>query len=181
MAEEKTQKIEREYVIPIRKYLIHKANYRKSGLALKVIKKFIAKHMKVPERDLSKVKVDTLLNQEIWFRGRRSPPARIKVKAIKTGDLVKVELAEIPKQIKFAEAKKEKYHKPAEEKKESPKSEESQEKKEQKTEEQKENEKEKEIATAEQHAKEAKAQTQAQKHVTKVDKASHPTRMALKK
>ena len=61
MAKDKIQsekKEEREYVIPLRKEWRKVANYRRTGRAVKEIKKFIARHMKVPDRDLNKVKLD---------------------------------------------------------------------------------------------------------------------------
>ena len=79
MAETKTQtvkemqKLEREYIIPLRSEWRKVANYRRTGRAVKAIKKFIAKHMKVPDRDLDKVKLDMYLNNELWFRGRKKP------------------------------------------------------------------------------------------------------------
>ena len=79
MAEEKIQAMEREYIIPLRKEWRKVASYKRTGRAVKEIKKFIAKHMKVPDRDISKVKLDIYLNNEIWFKGRTKPPAKIKV------------------------------------------------------------------------------------------------------
>ena len=56
MPEQKSEKFEREYIIPLRREWQKVANYRRTGRAVKEIKKFIAKHMKVPDRDFSKVK-----------------------------------------------------------------------------------------------------------------------------
>jgi len=120
MAKEKkpeVKAVEKEYIIPLRKEWRKVANYRRTGRAIKSIKQFIARHMKIPDRDVSKVKLDIWLNQEIWFRGRKKPPAKIKVRAKKEGDLVKVELAELPEFVKFEKAKREKQHKPAEKQK----------------------------------------------------------------
>ena len=179
MAEKETTKVqtlEREYIIPLRNEWRKVANYRRTGRAIKFIKEFIAKHMKVPDRDVSKVKLDIYLNQEIFFRGRKKPPAKIKVKAKRDGDLVKVELAELPKHIRFLKQKHEKKHKPSEKTKEAPK----EEKKEEKTEEEKKEEKEKEQSVAEQKEQFTEQQTKAQKHTTKV-KETKFHRMAMKK
>lgn len=178
MAETKTQTLEREYIIPLRAEWRKVANYRRTGKAVKAIKKFIARHMKIQDRDLDKVKLDTYLNQEVWFRGRKKPPAKIKVRAIRDGEFVRVELAEMPEAIKFAKLKHEKMHKPGEktkveEKKEEPKPE-------GKTEEEKKEESEKEEAVAQVREADAKQQAKAQKHTTAVkDPGFH--RMALKK
>jgi large subunit ribosomal protein L31e len=170
--------LEREYTIPLRNEWRKVAHYRRTGRAVKEIKKFIARHMKVPEHDTDKVKLDMWLNQEIWFKGRRKPPAKIRVKAIKdsTG-LVRVELAELPDFVKFEKAKFERRHKPSEKSKEPEKKEE---KPEEKTEEQKKDEKEKEQSVADIHALEAKQQIKAQKHLTAAKEPGFH-RMALKK
>ncbi len=168
--------LEREYVIPLRNEWRKIANYRRTGRAVKTIKKFIARHMKVPERDLTKVKLDVYLNQEIWFRGRKKPPAKIKVKAIKEGGTVKVELAEMPEHWKFVKEKHERKHKSIEKPKEIPK----EETKDERTEEEKKAESEKEKSVAEAHQVEAKQQAKAQKHTTKAKEPGFH-RMALKK
>ena len=116
--ETKTEMV-REYVIPLRNEWRKVANYRRAGRAIKTIKKFIARHMKVPDRDVDKVKIDIYLNQEVWFKGKKKPPAKIKVRAIKEGDVVKVVLLEMPISVKFAKIKHERMHRqlPKEEKK----------------------------------------------------------------
>ena len=136
--------------------------------------------MKVPERDISKVKLDQWLNREVWFRGRKKPPAKIRVKAIKEGDIVKVQLAELPEFVKFEKAKQEKLHRPAEK----PKVEEKpveEEKKEEKTEEEKKDEKEKAQSTAEVREKEAKQEAKFQKSAGAQTKEPKIRRIALKK
>jgi len=179
MADKKieSQTLEREYTIPLRNEWRKVANYRRAGRAVKEIKTFIARHMKVPNRDLSKVKLDIYLNNEVWFRGRRKPPARIKVLAKKEGDLVKVELAEVPVHVKFLKKKHEKLNRPAEK----PKSPTQPiEKKEEKSKEEKKEEKEKAKSVAEQHAKQAKQEAKAQQKATSVKEPGYH-RQALKK
>jgi len=107
MAETKPteKKIEREYVITLRRFWQNVPNYERSGKAIKAIKNFIAKHMKLYDRDLDKIKLDVHMNNEVWFRGRASPPSKIKVKAIKENGIVKVELAELPEHLKFHKEK----------------------------------------------------------------------------
>jgi large subunit ribosomal protein L31e len=170
MAEEKTQKIEREMTVPLRRFWLNVARFRRGGKAIKALKKFVAKHMKVPERDTDKVKIDMYLNNEILFRGRKNPPAKVKVKATKEGDIVKVTFVETPKHVVFLKAKHEKLHKKAAEKKPEKKEEKKEETKEEKKEEveEKKVEVEKEKAVAEQGVKEAKQESIAQKHTTQV-------------
>lgn len=171
-----TKILEREYVIPLRRVWLRVPAYRRAGKSAKAIKEFIAKHMKVDDRNTDKVKLDIYLNNEIWFRGRRNPPSRIKVKAIKEEGIVKVELSEMPKHVKFLKAKHSKLSKKTGKEPEAVK----QEKEEQKTEEQKTDEKEKEKAVEEMNIKQAEQQAKAEKHITKV-KEPRIQRMALKK
>jgi large subunit ribosomal protein L31e len=168
MAEEKAKPIEREYVIPLRREWLKVEEYRRAGRAAKAVKQFIAKHMKIPERDVGKVKLDMYLNNEIWFRGKRHPPSKIKVKVIKEGDIVKVEFVETPQYVKFLKAKHERLHKEAEEeKKEEAKPEEKpREEKEIKVEEKK-TEVEKEKSVEEKQIKEAKEEKKVQLHAVK--------------
>ena len=109
MEDSKTDtKLEREYIIPLRNKWKRVPRYKKANKAVKTVKEFLVKHMKIRDGDLNKVKVDTYLNEEIWFRGIRKPPARIKVKAVKEGDIIKVTLAEFPEKLKFKKAREEK-------------------------------------------------------------------------
>jgi len=94
--------LERNYIIPLRKEWLKVPEYKRVNKAVKAVRQFIVKHMKVYDRDLKKVKIDILLNNELRFRGMRKPPAKIKVKARKQSDgTVNVELFEIPKIIQY--------------------------------------------------------------------------------
>jgi len=108
---EKTVILEREYIVPLRKEWRKVPEYKRANKAVKALKEFIAQHMQVYDRDLRKIKVDILLNNEMRYRGMRKPPARIKVKALKNDDgTVTVKLVDYPKHIEFQlarEAKKE--------------------------------------------------------------------------
>jgi len=104
MAEEKPRKIiiEREYIVPLRREWLKVAEFKRANKAVKALKQFLVQHMKVYDRDLRKIRVDILLNNEIRFRGMRKPPASIKVKAIKYDDgFVDAKLVDIPKHIEF--------------------------------------------------------------------------------
>ena len=106
MADEKkdTRKIvlEREYVVPLRREWLKVSVYKRATKASKALKEFIAKHMKIYDRDTRKVKVDIYLNNEIRFRGMKKPLAKVKVKAIKYDDgTVVVKLVQLPKHIEF--------------------------------------------------------------------------------
>ena len=84
MAKQETkEKLEREYVIPLRDKIRPVPRYRKTPKAIKSIKEFIVRHMKVYDRDLRKVKIDKFLNESMWIRGIKHPTHKIKVKAVK--------------------------------------------------------------------------------------------------
>ena len=74
---------ERIYTIPLRREFMKAPSYRKTKRALKAIKEFLIRHMKAEE-----VKIGRYLNLELWKHGRKNPPPRIKIKAIK--DIIKI-------------------------------------------------------------------------------------------
>jgi len=174
MTEEKKPEIEREYTVPLRKQVMKVPIYRRTKKAVKTLKEFLAKHMKVENRDIRKVKLNKYLNQEIWFRGIKHPPAKIKVKAKKIDGIVFVELAEIPKIVQ--------YQIDREERQKSKESLESkvEEKKEEKSEEQKKEEQEKEKATQEAGLKAQKQEAKQEKHTSK-QKQTKINRMAMQR
>jgi ribosomal protein L31E len=169
MAETKTQtnKLEREYTIPLRKEWTKVPNYKRTAKSIKAIKEFIAKHMKVPNRDLDLVKIDHYLNNEVWYRGGGTPPARVTVKAIKTGDEVLVTFVNDPAHVKHARARHSRQHVKTEKKVVAPEA-----KKEEKTEEQKKIESEKEQSAAIANEKLAEVKAKEQKHVPKDNMAN---------
>jgi len=48
--------------------------------------------MKIKNRDLKKIKIDKYLNEQMWFRGIKKPPVKIKVKAVKEKVLLRLNL-----------------------------------------------------------------------------------------
>ena len=104
----KTEKIEREYIIPLREKCRAVPRHKRTVKAIRTIKEFLARHMKVRDRDLKKIKLDKYLNEFVWSRGIKNPIHKIKVKVIKEGEIVKAELAEVPDKIKFKKAREEK-------------------------------------------------------------------------
>lgn len=156
--------IEREYTIPLRRHILKVPAYRRSRKAIKTIKIFIAKHMKVAERDVDKVKLDVYFNNEVWLRGKTNPPSQVRVKATKEGEIVKVTFVQMPERVKFAMAKNERLHRGASKEEVAPA------KVDTKTADEKVAEKEKEAAVAESAQKEAKSDAKAKKHTTKVEK-----------
>ena len=108
METQKSEKFEKEYVIPLREKIRVSPRFKKTPKAVKTIKEFLAKHMKVYDRDLNKIKIDKYLNEYLWFRGIRKPPYKVKVRARKEGEIVKVELVDLPEKLKFKKAREEK-------------------------------------------------------------------------
>ena len=109
--QEKT--LEREYTIPLRKKYQHVARYKKTPKAIKSIKEFLVRHMNVRDRDLKKIKLDRYLNETLWMNGIKNPPHKIKVKAVKRGDIVNVSIVELPGRLEFKQKREEKQEKEA--------------------------------------------------------------------
>ncbi len=172
--------LEREYTVPLRKKWLKVPSYKRAPKAVKTLRKFIARHMKLYDDDLRKVKIDQNLNNEIRFRGIKKPPAKIKVKAIKYDDnTIKVRLIQIPDKLKFKKTRDEKkkleIKKKVQERKAERKQAEPQEKQEESTE-----AKEKEASAKEESLKISEQQAKQLKHVSKT-KEVIPHRKALAK
>jgi large subunit ribosomal protein L31e len=170
MAEKKEiKKTENEkiYVIPIREKIRVVPRYKKTNKAIKTVKEFLVRHMKIRDRDLNKIKLDSYLNEFLWNRGIKNPPHKVKVKAIKQGEIVKVELVDYPKVLAAKKAREEKLEKASKEiakkKKEAAKPEE----KPEETEEKKKEEKEKKSAVVEAGKKMEKEAAKKMKHTAK--------------
>jgi len=83
--------MERIMTIPLRKTKLAPRTKR-SARAIKEIRAYIMRHMKVDEKN---VWIDASLNEKIWENGIRNPPSKITVKAVKFDDgLVEVSLSE---------------------------------------------------------------------------------------
>lgn len=167
MAENVDNKLEREYTIPLRREWAKVPSYKRTAKSVKAIKEFIAKHMKVPNRNLDLVKIDSYLNNEVWYRGGSTPPANITVKATKIGDEVKVTFVNDPEHVKFARERHARRNVKIERKVTAPTV-----AKEEKTEEQKKEESEKEQSAAIANEKLAETKAKEQKHVA-VDKMAN--------
>ena len=56
---------------------------KRASIAMKQVREFVSNNMKVPKEDIW---IDSSTNEEIWKRGIKKPPSKIKVKAIKFED-----------------------------------------------------------------------------------------------
>ncbi len=79
MAEE----IERIYVIPLKKTGFRAS--RSAPTAVKRVKSYLTKHMKVEEKNIW---IDDSLNEALWAHGKYKMPSKIRVKAVKFEDNV---------------------------------------------------------------------------------------------
>ena len=174
-SEEKKPELERIYVIPLRKACLKAPQHDRMRIAIREVRRFLVRHMKLYDRDTRQIKIDVQFNNEMWFRGIKTPPAKIKVKATKIGDVVHVNFVDVPEYVKFHKSKTDKRHRKVDFK------EDKEEKKEEKTSEQKKEEKEKESSNALENIKQAEQQAKEMKQVSKPEKAQHPHRMALQK
>lgn len=82
-------KLERLYTIPLRKEWLKSQKYKRSKKAISAIRIFISKNMKNKT-----VKIGSLLNEEILKHGRKNPPHKVRVKAVRYDEpsFVKVDL-----------------------------------------------------------------------------------------
>src|SRR3989338_1508471 len=96
--QEKTAVLERNYIIPLRRAWQNVPRYKRANKAIKTVREFLARHMKVRD-GIKSVKLSKFLNQAVWRRSIKKPPAKIEVKATKysTGE-VEAELAKLGKQ-----------------------------------------------------------------------------------
>ncbi|MBP1910228.1 50S ribosomal protein L31e [Methanolobus bombayensis] len=81
---------EQIYTIPLRS-VKSTPRWKRSRKAVKVIREYLTKHMKV-EPDM--VKIDRTINEKVWEHGSEKPPLSIRVRAAKFEDgEVQAELA----------------------------------------------------------------------------------------
>ncbi len=83
--------VERVYSIKLRQKMKRYPRWLRAKKAVKYVRKFLSRHMKVPPEN---IKIDASINEKIWERGAEKPPARIRVRAVKFDDgIVEAELA----------------------------------------------------------------------------------------
>ncbi|MEM0350279.1 MAG: 50S ribosomal protein L31e [Archaeoglobaceae archaeon] len=83
--------LERIYSLRLRQKLVRYPRWLRSKKAVKYIRNFLSRHMKVPPEN---VKIDEKVNELLWSRGAKWAPARIRLRAVKFDDgIVEVELA----------------------------------------------------------------------------------------
>ena len=75
-----SQELERVYTINLGKVLLSQSQHR-SVRAINMIREFARHHMKVET-----IKIEEELAHQIWARGVRSPPRKVRVRMTKTED-----------------------------------------------------------------------------------------------
>jgi large subunit ribosomal protein L31e len=89
---QRTEELEREFIIPLRASKHQPSRRRRAGHALLTVRRFITRHMKGRPED---VWIDPRLNEHIWERGIQYLPRVVRVKAIRFEDgLIEVDLVE---------------------------------------------------------------------------------------
>ena len=75
-----SQELERVYTIPLGKVLLSPDN-RRAKRAINMIKEFAQHHMKVED-----IRIEEDVSHQIWSRGIRSPPRKIRVRMTRTDE-----------------------------------------------------------------------------------------------
>ena len=75
-----SQELERVYTIPLGKVKLSQSQHR-AVRAINMIKEFARHHMKVEN-----IKIEEELAQQIWARGVRNPPRKVRVRMSKTDE-----------------------------------------------------------------------------------------------
>lgn len=77
---------EKIFTIPLRE-AFEKERTHRAKIASEIVKEFLMKHMKSEN-----VKIGKSINENVWSRGIQKPPRRVRVHALKEGDIVYAEL-----------------------------------------------------------------------------------------
>jgi len=118
------KKIERTYIIPIRRTTVKVQRWKRAKKAIWTIRKFMKRHMKSDD-----ILIGQELNELIWSRGGKSVPGKVQVNVKLEEGIVSVNLIGAPlpgikkeekKEEAKAEKKEEKKHEIKEEKKHEP-------------------------------------------------------------
>ena len=69
---------EKVFTINLRKDWVKKPRVARANRSVDYIRLFLSKHMKTDE-----IKITQLLNESLWTRGAKKPPASVKLKVVK--------------------------------------------------------------------------------------------------
>ncbi|MFP4524644.1 MAG: hypothetical protein ACLFO2_05060 [Candidatus Woesearchaeota archaeon] len=82
-----TQMTQKSFTIPLRKEFQQSAPLRRTPRAVKAVKAYLKRHCKVDD-----VRLGARLNESLWVRGVRHPPARVSVDVSVEDGVAKAEL-----------------------------------------------------------------------------------------
>jgi len=86
-----TEKIERQYVVPLRRACVKTCRYLRAKKAMRIIREFMKRHMKSDD-----IKLGMELNELIWSRGGQTIPGKVTLTALKEDEKVYVNLVGKP-------------------------------------------------------------------------------------
>ena len=81
------EKTERIYIVPLRREFLKEPRSKRSNRALLTIKEFVKNHTKSNQIMISKG-----VNEFLFFRGFKKPPAKIKIEIVRNEERVEVKL-----------------------------------------------------------------------------------------
>ena len=88
VSEQKVEPLTRVYMVPLGR-VFEAPPYRRAKVAIRLIREFTVRHMKA-----SQVKIKVDVNEQLWARGIKKPPRRIRLEMERDEDgLVSVSLA----------------------------------------------------------------------------------------
>jgi large subunit ribosomal protein L31e len=91
---EKVESLTRTYTVPLR-VAFEAPRYRRSKVAIRIIKEFATRHMKATE-----VSITEEVNKQVWSRGIKNPPRRIRLDMERDEDgIVSVKLPPKPEPV----------------------------------------------------------------------------------
>jgi large subunit ribosomal protein L31e len=96
----------RSYTVPLRRGFQKTERHQRAKKAVSVLRAFLKRHMKTDE-----VKLGRKLNESLWARGIRKPPARVKIVVEKNDEGVawaELEGSKLPSELVVEEPKKDK-------------------------------------------------------------------------
>ena len=85
---------EKIYTVPLRRGFLKAKNYDRARKSVVVLKTFLKKHTK------KDVKIGKYLNLELWKRGRKHPPGKVKIRVEGEEDNIIAELIDAPREEK---------------------------------------------------------------------------------
>jgi large subunit ribosomal protein L31e len=102
---------EKVFTVPLRD-AFEKPRTKRAKIAIKIVREFLKKHMKAED-----VKIGKSINEIVWRRGIQKPPRKIRIHALREGDVVYAELLGVNIKLPSAEELKKKEKKKEEKKK----------------------------------------------------------------